>query len=236
MFRSLLTQLVRSARQLLRAPCCVCGCKASPEPICGVCSQSLRQTQWGVAGFHFEDYRIPVLWRETYGGPLTASVYRSKYAGDWGAAHVLGRVLGQLPRPWMGAKPLVIPIPLADQRLGVRGYNQAHWIARSAAKGWQLRLASRALRKTVQTRRQAESDHASRQHNLVGLFRAAEQLRGQRVLLVDDIMTTGATLREATRAIHAVGGQVIAAAVIARVEKHQRTRQRRHVSRRPRPA
>ncbi|WVN41890.1 phosphoribosyltransferase family protein [beta proteobacterium MWH-UniP1] len=164
-----------------------------------------------------DDCRIPVIWREAYGGPLTDIVMQAKYHGDWGSARFLGRSLGRLPRPWLGPTPLIIPIPLASTRLANRGFNQSQFIAQGVAKAWQAPLRVRWLRKTKASARQASLQRQERQENLKGVFWACRHLRDQRVVLVDDIMTSGATLREAARAVATGGGQVIAAAVIARV-------------------
>jgi predicted amidophosphoribosyltransferase len=161
--------------------------------------------------------RVPVIWREAYGGMLTDTVIRAKYFGNWGAAQMLGESLGQLPKPWLGATPVLIPIPLASRRLADRGFNQSMVIGKSLAKKWQLPIQSRWLRKCKPSARQASLSGPQRRHNLSGLFEASAAVRNQRVVLVDDIMTSGATLSEAARAIAHAGGQVVAAAVIARV-------------------
>jgi predicted amidophosphoribosyltransferase len=83
-------------------------------------------------------------------------------------------------------------------------------------------MAPRWLRKTKPTARQAGLHRDERLANLFGSFSASEQVAGRRCLLIDDIMTTGSTLREASRAIHTSGGTVIAAAVIARVKNPSR--------------
>jgi predicted amidophosphoribosyltransferase len=140
-------------------------------------------------------HRIPVLWRESYGGPLSDIIVRAKYFGDWGAARFLGRTLGGLPRPWLGAAPLILPIPLARQRLANRGFNQSQFIAQSAAQAWGAALQLRWLRKTKSSARQASLHRQDRQRNLKGVFFASDQVRDQRVVLIDDIMTSGATLR-----------------------------------------
>ncbi len=159
-----------------------------------------------------------MLFRESYGGLLSDAVVQAKYRGNWGHARWLGQCLGALPRPWLGEPPTVIPVPLSDQRLADRGYNQSIVIARQVAKTWGLSMAPRWLRKTRRTARQAGLHRDERLANLVGSFWASEQVAGRRCLLIDDIMTTGSTLQEASRAIHLSGGIVIAAAVVARVK------------------
>jgi predicted amidophosphoribosyltransferase len=84
-------------------------------------------------------------------------------------------------------------------------------------------MTPRWLRKTKRTARQAGLAREERLANLYGSFWASEKVAGRRCLLIDDIMTTGSTIREAARVIHARGGLVIAAAVIARVHRPSRS-------------
>jgi ComF family protein len=227
-----LAQLARVGRQLLRAPCAICATPATPDPICPPCREKIRQTSWGVSGLNLADQRVSVLWRERYGGPLTETIYRAKYRSDWGGAKTLGHCLGQLPKLWTGQPPVVVAVPLAGGRLASRGFNQSHWIGLAAAAQWGYSFQSRWLEKIRQTDRQATLSRATRQQNLVNSFRASPAVQGKRILLIDDIMTTGATLKQAAQAIRSAGGLVIGAAVIARVEDHQRQKNIRHVQRR----
>lgn len=205
--------------------------------VCPTCLQKLNATAWGVTSFLHDHTRIPVLWRETYGGVLTDAIYRTKYQGDWGKARMLGKTLGQLPKPWLGPKPTVVSIPLAGSRLATRGYNQSQIIAAQAAKQWGLGFEARWLIKRHSTPRQATLDWEARKTNLENAFDASPKLAGKRILLIDDIMTTGATLREAVRAVSEAQGHVVAAAVIAHVPKDRRSvaqkiLQKQHVQRR----
>ncbi len=220
-------------RLLLRAPCTLCGQPESVQTICDVCAAALALAPWGISGLTVSgDCRISVLWRERYGGALTDALVRAKYRGDWGSSRVLGDCLGELPALWMGPPPVVVPVPLAARRLALRGYNQSQWIAKAAARRWGLKLESRWLRKTKMTERQAALSGATRRNNLDGSFQAHSSVGGQRILLVDDVMTTGATLAEALRAIHCAGGQVVGAAVLARVDQQTQSKTR-HAQRRP---
>ncbi len=213
----------RPLRILLGSPCLLCRASAHGDALCTDCTAAIRKTSWGVTSLAIDHQRIPVLFRESYGGLLSDAVIRSKYLGDWGHARWLGQCLGRLPRPWLGSPPIALPIPLSEKRLADRGYNQSVLIARHAARAWGLQMTSRWLRKTKRTARQAGLFREERLANLRGSFWASEKVEGQRCLLIDDIMTTGSTLREAARAIHARGGLVIAAAVIARVPKPSRS-------------
>lgn len=213
----MLRSLHRWLRIMLGAACTICGRPGSAEEACPACRLNLATTTWGVSPLTLGGARVPVLWRELYGGPLTATIHRSKFAGDWGGARFLGRCLGELPKPWLGTTPLVIPIPLTTRRLGDRGFNQSLMIARQAARAWGARVGARGLIKPKTTMRQASLNRDERQVNLQGSFLAAPWCQDQRIVLIDDIMTSGATLREAAHAVQRAGGHVIGAAVVARV-------------------
>lgn len=212
----------RFIRHLLRAPCLICNVFSDGHDICIACRDTMAGTRWGVKGLSVRDRRIPVIWREPYGGLLTASLYQAKYNGQWRNAYVLGQCLAGIPNLLMGKAPVVIPVPLASARLAYRGYNQSDWIARGLARGWGLDHRNRWLKKINATRRQTLLPRRIRIDNLHQTFLADRRVRGHRVLLVDDIMTTGATLVEAERAIAARGGEVIGAVVVAYAEHRSR--------------
>lgn len=228
----ILTYGYRWIRQALYAPCRLCGTYARGEEVCAACTAKIQQQPWGTSSLALDACRIPVLWREAYGGPLTDIIVRAKYFGDWGAARFLGQLLGRLPPPWLGPAPTLVPIPLATQRLANRGFNQSQFIAQSAARAWRAPSQIRWLRKTRTSARQASLHREDRQKNLAGLFLASVRLCDQRVVLIDDIMTSGATLREAARAVSEAGGLVIGAAVVARVN-HQSGRLQSQQNRKP---
>ena len=114
----------------------------------------------------------------------------------------------------------VLPVPLSNQRLRERGYDQAWELARRVAAAQQLPARADALVRTLDTVHQTELGRAARQRNLRAAFfvpgpqRAA--LHNTRVALVDDVMTTGATLREAAAALRRAGVAAVEAWVLAR--------------------
>lgn len=120
---------------------------------------------------------------------------------------------------------LVVPVPLAPSRLSERGYNQAWELARRIARRRGLRGAPGALQRVVDTPAQAGLSSAERRRNLRHAFApaahtarpgAAGHLGGQDVALVDDVMTTGATAREAAAALLRGGARSVQLWVLAR--------------------
>ncbi len=119
--------------------------------------------------------------------------------------------------PELGGPGLVVPVPLHPRRLLARGFNQSLEIARllSARHGWPLH--QEALARVRRTTPQMELAREARAENIRGAFAArGEILAGRAVLLVDDIMTTGATLEECSRAMLGAGAARVDLLVLAR--------------------
>ena len=115
---------------------------------------------------------------------------------------------------------ILLPVPLAPRRLAERGYNQAWELTRRVARTLRLRADSGLLLRPVETAHQAELERVQRLANLRGAFmvdpRRRDALAGRRVALVDDVMTTGATAREAARTLLRAGAASVDIWVIAR--------------------
>lgn len=157
------------------------------------------------------DYAIP--WQQLIG--------QFKFHGSVELATPLARQLHQALLDQHAALPdLIVPIPLSAQRLAQRGYNQAWEIARRL--GAQMRLATPAnwLQRRIDGAHQADLPLARRKTNLRGAFAVnpahAAALRHRHVALVDDVMTSGATVREAASTLLRAGAGRVDAWVLAR--------------------
>ncbi len=119
------------------------------------------------------------------------------------------------------AAGLVVAVPLHFMRRLQRGFNQAESLARHIAAELQVPHRSRILKRTRTTLPQSELKRDDRLENVRGAFRArpAAELRGATVLLVDDILTTGATCSEAARALKALGARRVVVVVLARSQE-----------------
>jgi ComF family protein len=151
-----------------------------------------------------------------------------------GARELAGHVLGQ----WLAAAVLklekhaarelvVIPVPLFAVRQRSRGFNQATLLAEAAVKrvrrqrrGWKLRVSAGALKRVKDTHALFAMQPHQRRHSLRGAFRVAdvEAVRGREVLLIDDILTTGATARECARVLLRAGAAKVWVATVARAQ------------------
>lgn len=111
---------------------------------------------------------------------------------------------------------LIVPIPLHSYRLKSRGFNQAEFLADNISKRIGIEVNKKSLKKIRKTKDQKLLDHNERIENVRGAYRVfGEDLVGKKIILVDDVITTGATLHEARKAITETGGKVIFAIVIA---------------------
>jgi len=154
-----------------------------------------------------------------YEGALRHLVLRVKFAEDHAAARLLGGLLAtacaDLPRP-----DGVVPVPLHPERLRRRGCNQCLELARLPAAVLGVPLRPGWLTRVVPTRPQTGLSRQERRSNLRGAFVAHPEVRGRRVLLVDDICTTGTTLARAADCLLRAGAVAVDCAVAARTPAH----------------
>ena len=146
------------------------------------------------------------------------------------AAHLLGNYLASAImklRPVAADELVVIPVPLFAARERSRGFNQAALLAQHAVKrlkklspGWKLRINTGAMKRVKDTRALFTMQPHERRRNLRGAFRVvdSEAVCGREVLLVDDILTTGATARECARVLLRAGATRVWVATVARAQ------------------
>jgi ComF family protein len=144
-------------------------------------------------------------------GPI---VHAMKYGGWHQLAGELGQRMARLSFPeavrreWSG----IVPVPLSAARARERGYNQSRLLADALAPEWRLPVYDALLFRTAQTRAQARLTAEQRLHNVAHAFRVAElprQLHGSHLVLVDDVITTSATLNACAAALFESGVRVV---------------------------
>ena len=127
----------------------------------------------------------------------------------------------QAGRPLLEQADLIVPVPLHYVRLASRGFNQSAWLAGALARRTGTPLIVDALKRTRRTPTQGGLSARKRRRNVAGAFavrpRRAGHVSGKRVLLVDDVLTTGATLSACTRALKRAGARHVDVLVLARV-------------------
>lgn len=148
-------------------------------------------------------------------GVVREMVHKFKYEQLTDLADVLGEILGEGMKDGQWSGWVIVPVPLHAKRLAERGFNQAELLAKRMANKFGLECRTNLLKRVIATVRQADLSRAERQANVRQAFVAGD-MRGLQVVLVDDVMTTGATLEDAARACRGAGARRVWAAVVAR--------------------
>lgn len=151
-----------------------------------------------------------------YNEAVREAILRFKYHGEPWRADGFAVLFAERPAP---AVDLIVPVPLHKARLRERGYNQSWLLAKQLAAVWQVPARQDLLVRVVNTRHQVGLSRHERAQNVSQAFavpeRAKKVLRGQRVLLVDDVMTTGSTLLACARTLHAAGVREVQSLTLA---------------------
>lgn len=158
------------------------------------------------------DATIAVL---AYEFPADALVHALKFRGELALATLFGGLLAERIAPAEHID-VVVPVPLSAERLRTRGYNQAMEISRGLAAALRAPVDPFACLRSRDTREQAGLPWAERSRNVRDAFRCARLLAGATVAVVDDVMTTGATLDEIAATLKRAGAERVVNWVVAR--------------------
>jgi ComF family protein len=198
---------------------------------CAVCAVPLPATRWASraryrcadcvaepppfdATFALADYRAP----------LDTLAVGLKFRARLMLAREFAQRLARLVQDGRQDEPdwpdVIAPVPLAGRRLTERGYNQAWQIARPLARALNVRSDATLLQRVVHTAPQSRLDLDARRLNVGGAFRVTRAVRGLHVGIVDDVMTTGATLEALARTLKAAGARRVTNFVALRTPKN----------------
>lgn len=178
--------------------CPRCALESPRGEVCGRCLSEAPHYDATVAALAYEF-------------PADALVHALKFRGELALAALLGDLLYQ--RTSTHEVDCVVPVPLSAERLRKRGYNHAAEIARHLRPA---RLETALCVRSRDTPPQMDLPYAERRRNVRGAFACTRALGGERVAVVDDVMTTGATLDEIARVLKAAGASRVTNWVVAR--------------------
>jgi ComF family protein len=177
-----------------------------------ICSTCTKRTPPFDRTFALADYRPP-LERLALGLKFRARLLvATEFARGLAALAVERLTLGTWP-------DIVAPVPLAHERLVERGFNQAWEIAKPLARALSLPADAVLLRRATHTAAQSRLDLDARRRNVGTAFRTTREVRGMHIALVDDVMTSGATLEAAARTLKAAGAREVTNFVALRTAK-----------------
>ena len=205
----------------LRAECMGCASRVGLDRdwLCEDCRQALANRWVGVAPPPEGGWIDGAAYACVYSGPAGGLVRNLKFRGVSRLAEPMGR---QMVRALEGLQPLgvdcVAPVPMHIRRVRRRGANHALLLANEVAAGLSLPVEE-ALVRTRNTRQQARLNEAERLHDLDGAFAVAGDVTGRRVLLVDDVCTTGATANGCAEALRRGGASAVLLVCFAQAQK-----------------
>ena len=182
------------AMEVLELPSVHCARCAEPGSFDGgICERCKAGVPWDKAWAPFE-----------HEGALARAIHRFKYEDRSDLSRPLGVLLAFAARQ-VALPGVVVPLPLHDARFRERKYDQAALLAHIFAREAKRPLETGWLSRVKDTSRQVGLSEASREANVRGAFEASAEVQGKEVLLLDDVLTSGATAREAARALLARG-------------------------------
>ena len=189
---------VHSSGALLQGHCVICalGWPDVRGPAGAAMVGGRLQTEWAAMGFRVPD-----------GPTLRGRLYGLKYGGERHWGREAGRWVAEgNVWPFKGQDVVLVPVPLHWRRKWHRGYNQSAWIAKGMADVWDVPVWAKVLRRRRHAASLTGEGRAGRQRALRQTYAANKGIEGRSFVLVDDVLTSGATCRAAASVLEAAGG------------------------------
>lgn len=229
-FITLAVNLGREALDLLFPPSCVgCGSfgvvwcrdcdrrrKTLGAPRCSHCDGPLRGVEQVCRCCEQDPSSIRARSCFRYNPPVSSALLHMKYRPNRRLAAVLGGWLAEAVEGANWRPDLIVPVPLGERRQAQRGFNQAGLLASACARQLEIPWAEDVLVRHRETESQVGLGVEARQENVRDAFQGARELKGEWVLVVDDLYTTGATLRACGRALLEAGAGRVCGVTVAR--------------------
>ncbi len=184
-----------------RCPGCDVALDFGERGFCGACALLLE--------------RLPGPAAYVFGGPLADAIRRYKYGRRTDLVPELGALLVNAARAHVGKIDVVIPVPSHPRRVKARGFDHGVLLAEPVAKALDVPLDRARLRRIRDTPPQASLPETAREENVRGAFEATRDDARRRVLLIDDVRTTGATTKAASAALYRSGATEVRTLTLA---------------------
>ena len=203
------------------ATCAGCGC--SGTWMCHRCARTLESLDL------MKPYRIVhadgnlvdpiydpirIVARFSYQEPVRRAIHLVKYDGQFARSEWLAAQVAPIVNSLRHGSTVIEPVPLTTQRSAMRGFNQSTEIAKHLASMTGIQYQE-SLTRVRETRPQVELSGIDRIANVRGAFAAADSVQDRHVVVIDDVATTGATLRECARACYAAGAKAVVGVAVA---------------------
>lgn len=150
-----------------------------------------------------------------YAGKLRDLVLALKYSRSLHLCHLFSDLLLEISK-CLTQPDLILPVPLSDTRLRMRGFNQSLEMGRYLAKEINVKISGSVLYRIKDNLPQEGLDAEQRKENIKGVFAVSKMIENQRIWLIDDVMTTGSTLEECCKVLLANGAKSVSILFIAR--------------------
>jgi ComF family protein len=213
------------------ADCVFCGVAAGEPDVCRGCRQDFLAPRARCLGcaiplpghatlcgacLHRPPNFDATLALADYAAPVDGLILALKFGRRLELAPVLGALLATCLARIEAPASLLVPVPLAFERMAERGFNQSAEIGRAVAHKHRITLDLRLVLRIRHAPAQASLQLEARQRNVRGAFAVRRRLRGEHVVVIDDVMTTGSTLDEVARVLKSAGAARVTNCVIAR--------------------
>lgn len=202
------------------------GCGADDQFVCSSCLQKIKLRRFNESWekLVYDDYLDRVFIASWYEQELVQKmIVNAKYKGQKDLLKILSSLVADFAREtdlfsYLGKDIVLLPLPLHPRRLRERGYNQSFLLAKGISDCFSLPLDVGLLKRRRYTKHQTDLSQEKRKENLRGAFSINKKIKilPRRVLLVDDVVTTGASLNEAAKVLKQAGVEKVYALVIAK--------------------
>lgn len=202
-------------------PSCIARIQPLPSPLCQHCSTPLSPNGACKTCYYHRLNLSGLRAVGTFQEPLRASIHALKYEGNTRLAQPLGHLLAQAYTTYNISADVIVPVPLHSEREQQRGYNHAHLLARVCSSTLGIPLRAELLVRQRATAAQVDLKLSDRRQNVAGAFVcrpafATGALLKRKILIIDDVSTTGSTLEACAAPLFAAGAMAVWGLVLAR--------------------